>query len=133
MGEQTTDELRVALQEKEAELERAYRYIKELLAENEKLRAAARVLSPKEGGYPADGSWISKIVWVIGEAGRPLQSSEILTLLEVYEPSLQQKASKQKFLSAFLSLAGRRGRIAAYSLKGNRGYFYQLPNTRVPS
>ncbi len=122
----TLGELQTLFQQKEAELDRVYQYIKELLADNERLRTASRVLDAKANTYPAAGSWISTIVWLLEEVDRPLQSSEILALLEVHEPLLQQKANKQKFLSAFLSLAVKQGRIEARGIAGHRGYFYKL-------
>jgi hypothetical protein len=48
-------------------------------------------------------------------------------VLRVREPDLNLKASKEKFLSAFLNVAMQHQRLIPYKLKGVRGNYYCLP------
>ena len=77
--------------------------------------------------YKSNWSWVSKIVFIVKQANKPLRSSEIIEELAHREPVLQTKRSKEQFVSAFLNLAMQHQRLITYKLKGVRGYYYCLP------
>jgi len=108
------------------------RALKELLAEAlEKIKNLEKRLENYEkpnDGYNKGWTVITKIVFLIAKADKPLRSSEIIPLIQTREPSIVNKQmSLEKYLSAFLYTAVKNGRITTYKLKGTRGKFYCLP------
>lgn len=81
-----------------------------------------------DDGYNKSWSMVTKIVFLITKADKPLRSSEIIPLLKQREPSIVKKQdSMEKYLSAFLNTAMKHGRLIPYKLKGVRGNYYCLP------
>lgn len=79
-------------------------------------------------GYSKAWTMVTKIVFLITKADRPLRSSEIIPLLKQREPSIVKKQeSLEKYLSAFLNTAMKHERLIPYKLKGVRGNYYCLP------
>jgi len=62
--------------------------------------------------------WISKIIFMITNADKPLRSVEIIALLLKREPVLNEKESKEKFISPFLNSAMKYKRLIPFKLKG---------------
>jgi chromosome segregation ATPase len=115
------------LKEKQDELEKVNEQLKQAISENVKLKRQLRKLEQPKDEYDYGWSWISKIVFLVAQANKPLRSAEIISVLRVREPDLNQKASKEKFLSAFLNVAMQHQRLIPYKLKGVRGNYYCLP------
>ena len=79
-------------------------------------------------GYNKAWTMVTKMVFLVTKADKPLLSSEILFLIHEKEPTIEMKqASLQKYLSAFLNTAVKHKRLIPYKLNGVRGYFYCLP------
>src|ERR1035437_1370544 len=115
------------LDDKQGQLEKAEAELKEAVSENKKLRKQlAQPIVPKDG-YENNRTWISKIVFMVTNANKPLRSVEIIALLLPREPVLYQKISKEKFISPFLNSAMQYERLIPYKLKGVRGNYYCLP------
>lgn len=113
-------------------LEKENRALKELLVEAlEKIKNLEKRLEKHEkpnDGYNKAWTVVTKIVFLITKADKPLRSSEIIPLLQVREPSIIQKqTSLEKYVSAFLNTAMKHERLIPYKLKGVRGNFYCLP------
>ena len=95
--------------------------------ENIKLRLLLdNYVNPKDE-YNKSRTWVSKIVFIIAKANKPLRSAEIIALLLRREPVLYEKESKEKFLSPSLTSAIKSKRLIPYKLPGVRGNFYCLP------
>ena len=101
--------------------------LKEALLEIQKLKTRLDQYEKPEDGYIKSSSWITKIVFIIKKAGKPLRSSEIITLLNAREPVLNEKVSKEKFLSPFLNIAMKYKRLIPFKIKGVRGNYLCLP------
>ncbi len=101
--------------------------LKKALAEITELKERLSFYEKPMAGYDKDWEWITKIVFVIDTAGKPLRSREIIALLQTREPVLEEKASKEKFISAFLNVAKRNKRLFTYKVAGVRGNYYCLP------
>jgi sugar-specific transcriptional regulator TrmB len=113
-------------------LEKENRALKELLAEAlEKIKNLEKRLEKHEkpnDGYNKAWTMVTKIVFLITIANKPLRSSEIIPFLKAREPSIVKKQdSLEKYLSAFLNTAMKHERLMPYKLKGVRGNFYCLP------
>lgn len=113
-------------------LEKENRLLKELLAEAlEKIKNLEKRLENYEkpnDGYNKAWTVVTKIVFFITKADKPLRSSEIITLLKQREPAIIKKQdSLEKYLSAFLNTAVKYKRIMPYKLKGVRGNYYFIP------
>lgn len=113
-------------------LEKENRALKELLVEAlEKIKNLEKRLEKYEqpnDGYNRAWTVVTKIVFLITRADKPLRSSEIIPLLKQREPSIVKKQdSLEKYLSAFLNTAIKHERLIPYKLKGVRGNFYCLP------
>ena len=67
------------------------------------------------------------MVFLITRANKPLRSIEIIELIELQERGFHLKKNKEKYISAFLNVAMKNGRIFPYKLRGVRGYYYCLP------
>lgn len=79
-------------------------------------------------GYSQSYSWVSKIVFTLKAANKPLRSMELIATLERNEPMLLNHHNKVKYFSAFLNMAFKYGRIVPQKVKGVRGYYYLLPD-----
>lgn len=119
--------LKKQVAEKQNDLKEALEQIKTLETENEKLKRRLKKHETLVEHYDYGWSWISKIVFLIKQANKPLRSAEIIEVLQKKEPVLHKKVSKEKFLSAFLNVAMQHGRLVPYKLKGVRGNYYCLP------
>lgn len=113
--------------EKQNALDDALNQVKDLTTENEKLKRKLKKHETPTEHYDYSWSWISKIVFLVTQANKPLRSAEIIEVLQKKEPVLHEKVSKEKFLSAFLNVAMQHGRLIPYKLKGVRGNYYCLP------
>ncbi len=123
----TIKKLKKKLEEREKELENVTSQLNQALSENEKLKKKIGKLEKPKDEYNYSWSWISKIVFIVAQAKKPLRSAEIISILRVREPDLNLKTSKEKFVSAFLNVAMRHQRLIPYKLKGVRGNYYCLP------
>lgn len=123
----TIKKLKKKLEEWEKELENVTSQLNQALSENEKLKKKVGKLEKPKDEYNYSWSWISKIVFIVAQAKKPLRSAEIISILRVREPDLNLKTSKEKFVSAFLNVAMRHQRLIPYKLKGVRGNYYCLP------
>lgn len=113
-------------------LEKENRALKELLVEAlEKIKKLEKRLQKYEqpnDGYNKAWTVVTKIVFLITKADKPLRSSEIIPLLKQREPDIIKKQnSLEKYLSAFLNTAMRHERLIPYKLKGVRGNYYCIP------
>lgn len=113
--------------EKQNALNDALNQVKDITTENEKLKRKLKKHETPAEHYDSGWSWISKIVFLVKQANKPLRSAEIIEVLQKKEPVLYKKVSKEKFLSAFLNVAKQQGRLIPYKLKGVRGNYYCLP------
>ena len=123
----TIKKLKKKLEDKQIELENVTSQLNQVLSENEKLKRKVGKYDKQKDEYDYSWSWISKIVFIVAQAKKPLRSAEIIPTLQLREPDLNLKASKEKFLSAFLNVAMRHQRLIPYKLKGVRGNYYCLP------
>lgn len=107
------------------------RKVKEQLYEKENENIKLQVLldhyvSPKDK-YDESRTWVSKLVFIVTNANKPLRSADIISLLSRREPMLHEKESKEKFISPSLNAAMKFRRLIPYKLKGVRGNYYCLP------
>lgn len=107
------------------------RKVKEQLYEKENENIRLQVLldhyvNPKDK-YDESRTWVSKLVFIVAQAKKPLRSADIISVLLRREPILQEKASKEKFISPSLNAAMKFKRLIPYKLHGVRGKFYCLP------
>ena len=123
----TIKKLKKKLEDRQKELNEVTLQLNQALSDNEKLKRQIRKYEKPKDEYDYSWSWISKIVFIVAQAKKPLRSAEIIPILRVREPDLNLKASKEKFLSAFLNVAMRHQRLIPYKLKGVRGNYYCLP------
>lgn len=123
----TIKKLKKKLEEREKDLENVTSQLNQALSENEKLKKEIGKSENPKDEYNYSWSWISKIVFIVAQAKKPLRSAEIISILRVREPDLNSKTSKEKFVSAFLNVAMRHQRLIPYKLKGVRGNYYCLP------
>ena len=100
----------------------------EALFEIKSLRERLDTYEIPDDGYHKAWTVVTKIVFLITKADKPLRSSEIISLLKQREPSIMKKQdSLEKYLSAFLNTAMKHERLIPYKLKGVRGNYYCLP------
>jgi seryl-tRNA synthetase len=119
--------LRSDLEYKQGQLNSVDAQLKEAIAENKKLRKQLDQPNVPKDGYEHNRTWISKIVFMLTNANKPLRSVEIIALLLQREPVLNEKVSKEKFISPFLNSAMQYERLIPFKLKGVRGNYYCLP------
>jgi len=119
--------LKIKLESKQKQLDRALVQIKEVVSENETLKIHLKQYANPKDEYNYSRTWISKIVFIVTSADKPLRSAEIIALLLKREPVLNEKTSKEKFISPFLNSAMKYKRLIPYKLEGVRGNFYCLP------
>jgi hypothetical protein len=119
--------LKSDLEYKQEQLNKAEAQLKEAISENKKLRKQLNQPNVTKDGYEYNRTWISKIVFMVTNADKPLRSVEIIALLLPREPVLNQKVSKEKFISPFLNSAMQYERLIPFKLKGVRGNYYCIP------
>jgi hypothetical protein len=119
--------LRSDLEYKQEQLNSVEAQLKEAISENKKLRKQLNQPNVLKDGYEYNRTWISKIVFMVTNADKPLRSVEIIALLLPREPVLNEKVSKEKFISPFLNSAMQYERLIPFKLKGVRGNYYCLP------
>jgi len=119
--------LKKQVAERQNALNDALNQVKDITIEKEKLKRKLKKYETPAEHYDYSWSWISKIVFLVKQANKPLRSAEIIEVLQKKEPVLHKKVSKEKFLSAFLNVAMQHGRLIPYKLKGVRGNYYCLP------
>ena len=119
--------LRSDLEYKREQLNSVEAQLKEAISENKKLRKQLNQPNVTKDEYEYNRTWISKIVFMVTNANKPLRSVEIIALLLPREPVLNQKVSKEKFISPFLNSAMQYERLIPFKLKGVRGNYYCLP------
>lgn len=122
------------LKEKQNQLDVQYSVLKEVYESYEHLKKEHELLKEKitkyenpDDGYRKDWTWVAKIVFVLEKAGKPLRSAEIIEFLEKREEHLREHTSKQQYFSAFINMALKAERIKREKRKGERGYYYLLP------
>jgi len=120
--------LKSDLEYKQEQLNNAEAKLKEAISENKKLRRQLNQSNVPKDGYEYNRTWISKIVFIVTNADKPLRSVEIIALLLPREPVLNEKVSKEKFISPFLNSAMQYERLIPFKLKGVRGNYYCLPD-----
>ena len=101
--------------------------LRDALLEIKNLKARLLEYENPKDGYDNSWSWVTKIIFTIAKFGKPLRSAEVILLLQAREPVLQEKRSKEKFISAFLNTAIKHQRLIPYKHKGVRGNYYCLP------
>lgn len=125
-GDKITEKPIEKLQKENFHLKELY---SEALLEIRKLRERLDNYEKPNDGYNKSWSIVTKIVFLIKNANKPLRSSEIISLLKQREPSIVKKQdSLEKYLSAFLNTAMKDKRLIPYKLKGVRGNLYCLPD-----
>jgi hypothetical protein len=123
--ENTADNLSEKLQKENFQLREL---LKEGLLEIHDLKERLSRYEKPNDGYNKSWSMVTKIVFLITKADKPLRSSEIIPLLQTREPSIVNKqVSLEKYVSAFLNTAMKHGRLIPYKLKGVRGNYYCIP------
>ena len=125
--EKTIKTLKSDLEYKQEQLDKVEVQLSEAISENKKLRKQLVQPNVHKDGYENSRTWISKIVFMVMNANKPLRSVEIITLLLPREPVLHEKVSKEKFISPFLNSAMQYERLIPFKLKGVRGNYYCLP------
>lgn len=123
----TTKKLKKKLEDAQKEIENINSLLNKALSDNEKLKRKLSKFEKPIDEYDYSWSWISKIVFTVAKANKPLRSAEIISVLRVREPELNKKTSKEKFISAFLNAAMQNKRLIPFKLKGVRGNYYCLP------
>ncbi len=127
-AENTEKSLDIAIKKLEKEHFHLRELYKEALLEIENLQKRLENYEKPDDGYNKRWTVITKIVFLITKADKPLLSAEIIPLLKEREPSIVNKqASLEKYLSAFLNTAVKHHRLIPHKLKGVRGNFYCLP------
>ncbi len=119
-------------QKSQEQLQKEVNSLKELLRE---AYVAIEILKERLHKYenPGDGyskrwTMVTKLVFLVTKAGKPLRSAEIIPLLKDRQPEIVKKQdSLEKYISAFLHTAMKHGRLIPYKLKGVRGNYYCLP------
>jgi hypothetical protein len=110
------------------EIEKLTAICKELLAENEALKAKLNPQTGSPDGYNNNWNWYRKITWILKTANRPLLSQEIIALLQQRDDNFRHNTNPVGFLSAYLTNAANRSLISRHKQPGTRGYFYCLPH-----
>jgi hypothetical protein len=119
--------LKNKLEEVQKELSKTKDQLYEKELEIIKLRILLDYHENPKDKYDESRTWVSKIVFIVAKANKPLRSTEIIALLLRREPVLHEKESKEKYLSPSINAAMKFHRLIPYKLKGVRGNFYCLP------
>jgi hypothetical protein len=121
------EKLKKRLEDTQIELRKVKEQLYEKENENIKLKVLLDHLVNPKDKYDESRTWVSKLVFIVTHANKPLRSADIISLLLRREPILQEKASKEKFISPSLNAAMKFRRLIPYKLHGVRGNFYCLP------
>lgn len=115
----------IALQE----LQDANEYNEILAERNRWLEARVRELENPKGRRHEDRSWVDKISLVIGRAGRPMRSREIMHELKAMDrdAAIEALDNPEGSLSVALRRAVQSGRLKQFKVPGTRGAYYALP------
>lgn len=119
-------------QKSREQLQKEVNSLKELLQEAyleiQKLKERLHKYENPGDGYNKRWTMVTKLVFLITKAGKPLRSADIIPLLKDRQPEIVKKQdSLEKYISAFLNTAMKHKRLIPYKLKGVRGNFYCLP------
>ena len=114
------------------QLQKEVNSLKELLQEAyleiQKLKERLDKYENQGDGYNKRWTMVTKLVFLVTKAGKPLRSVEIIPLLKDREPEIIKKQdSMEKYISAFLNTAMKLERLIPYKLKGVRGNYYCIP------
>jgi hypothetical protein len=71
-------------------------------------------------------SGVEKVIHALEQTGRPMQLTELVTLISEYDPHLKAAQYPEKYLSTILNRGVKYGRLIAIQQKGIRGRFYGL-------
>ena len=127
LHQNTIEKLEKQLEFTQNKLEKAKELLTEVFIENKELKKRLAQYEKPIDEYKNDWSWVSKIVYLVKQANKPIRSAEIIIQLSLREQVLDTKRSKAQFVSAFLNIAVQYERLMQYKLKGVRGYYYCLP------
>lgn len=113
-------------------LQKEVNSLKELLQEAyleiQKLKERLDKYENPGDGYNKRWTMVTKLVFLVTKAGKPLRSVEIIPLLKDRQPEIIKKQdSMEKYISAFLNTAMKLERLIPYKLKGVRGNYYCIP------
>jgi hypothetical protein len=129
----TQKEVDVLLKEKQHQINVQYSVLKEvytkyelLKREHEELKNQLQKYEAPDDGYRKDWTWVAKIVFVLGKAGKPMRSAEIIEMLAKREEHLREHPSQKQYFSAFINLALKAERIKREKRRGERGFYYLL-------
>ena len=119
-------------QKSSEQLQKEVNSLKELLQEAyweiQKLKERLHKHENPGDGYNKRWTMVTKLVFLVTKAGKPLRSVEIISLLKDRQPEIVKKQdSLEKYISAFLNTAMKHRRLIPYKLKGVRGNFYCIP------
>ncbi len=103
-------------------------YCKELLSENQVLRAKLNLQDGSPDGYKSSWHWYKKITWLLKNENRPMLSQELITQLQKLDDNFRHNTNPVGFLSAYLTNAAKRKLIGKHKQPGTRGYYYCLPH-----
>ena len=99
-----------------------------LYLEIQKLKESLDKYENPGDGYNKRWTMVTKLVFLVTKAGKPLRSVEIIPLLKDRQPEIIKKQdSLEKYISAFLNTAMKLERLIPYKLKGVRGNYYCIP------
>jgi hypothetical protein len=122
-------ELKQALKENEA-LIKEIKQLREQQGAKTKTAAPAAVKEQNTtdlSGYDVSWTWLNKLIFILKQANKPMQSKEILKLMDSADKSLKYFDDKQKVLSVHLNKAVKYERIKHHKVRGSGGFFYCLP------
>lgn len=126
--ENTAENTQKSTEQLQKEVNSLKELLQEAYVEMQKLNERLRKYENPGDGYNKRWTMVTKIVFLVTKAGKPLRSAEIKPLLTNREPEIIKKQdSLEKYISAFLNTAMKHGRLVPYKLKGVRGNFYCLP------
>jgi hypothetical protein len=119
-------EQQLAQQAKEVKL--LTNYCKELLLENQVLKAKLNLQEALPDGYDTGWHWYKKITWVLKTENRPMLSQELIARLQQADENFRHNTNPVGFLSAYLTNAIKRKLIGRHKQPGTRGFYYCLPH-----
>jgi hypothetical protein len=112
-------------------LEREYQILRELaqelVEENKILRQTISEYEKPLEKYYDGWSWITKIIFVITQSGRPLCFSELYAIMLKKDTQLGSHTNPKTYLSTALSKAKQTKRLLTHKVAGVRGDYYCLP------
>lgn len=126
--ENTSENTRKSPEQLQKEVNSLKELLQEAYLEIQKLKESLQKCENPDDRYNKRWTMVTKLVFLVAKAGKPLRSAEIIPLLIDREPDIIKKQdSLEKYISAFLNTAMKHGRLVPYKLKGVRGNFYCLP------